>query len=803
MNNITEKRTLLTLVVHPLASIQRWMRPHGWWMLALIAMAAVLFGRTLFSTSLMISAPGEDGSRFFYYVHTLAREGFSNGELVTWDPYIFCGTPVTGTFQYALLYPPHWLCALLPPMLSMNWLMFLHVCLAGLGTYGWCVFRGLKPGGAFMSGMVYMLSGAFIAHVYAGHFTLVYAGAWIPIVFWGIDGWMRHRRARWLLLASGAAAAQVYSGYPQLFYYTALAAGLYSLTGLFFVDGFKGKIKTALGLLAIYPLSILLAAAELLPGWRLTSESARATGLSYGFGGQASMQFKNLLLLLSPSFYGNVGNQSFWDNEFLHETLFYCGLGGLLLAIAGWWGMTRGRKIQYAVLVAVFLLFSLGVSVPHFYIFSHDYIPLYGSFRGPGRFIIIISLLVALLAGTGLSRLHEGRGVPRGLAWGALGVGGVMLVAGLLLYWGMLGGAYHALASWVTTQPGYRQNLSFADRQGMAETASAASLCWSGFVMMALGILLWLVKRKRRVALALFVAVSVIEMMVFDRTLTPYFETKNAQFPEIAQYTGKYSAGDRSLNTFRPNANLLFKSENIWGYDGVLLRRTLEYIEVSQGRPPGMAIYAFPPVLKSRMFALLRGRYALVQNPSGKNVLAAPFTDPPMPRFSVIGRYYVDQDRNKILGALKNEKFDYQNEVILEKYPQIPESREPPKYTVRTRLSSLNRWEIEVETSAPGILLMTDSYATGWHARALPGSVQTSYDLQPADWALRGIPLLKSGKHIIEINYTPPGLALGLGVSLATLAALAVCVAFALRRRAFRPPLRSVVKMEGEYPTVI
>ena len=42
---------------------------------------------------------------------------------------------------------------------------------------------------------------------------------------------------------------------------------------------------------------------------------------------------------------------------------------------------------------------------------------------------------------------------------------------------------------------------------------------------------------------------------------------------------------------------------------------------------------------------------------------------------------------------------------------------------------------------AVAVLLVTDAYAKGWRARALPGSAQATYDVLPADYTLRGIPL--------------------------------------------------------------
>jgi uncharacterized membrane protein YfhO len=107
----------------------------------------------------------------------------------------------------------------------------------------------------------------------------------------------------------------------------------------------------------------------------------------------------------------------------------------------------------------------------------------------------------------------------------------------------------------------------------------------------------------------------------------------------------------------------------------------------------------------------------------------------------------------------------------------------PPEYNINVLSSSATRWEIEVGTNAPGVLLMTDAYAKGWRARARPGSAQQTYDLQPADWAVRGIPLTAAGAHRIEITYTAPGFAAGLWITSLTLAALAALTLAAWRRR--------------------
>jgi len=71
--------------------------------------------------------------------------------------------------------------------------------------------------------------------------------------------------------------------------------------------------------------------------------------------------------------------------------------------------------------------------------------------------------------------------------------------------------------------------------------------------------------------------------------------------------------------------------------------------------------------------------------------------------------------------------------------------------------SDTDRLVIRADTPAPAILLVTDDYAAGWRARPLPGSVQSRYDVMPANYCLRAMPL-KAGHHEIMMEYRPKAL---------------------------------------------
>jgi len=77
---------------------------------------------------------------------------------------------------------------------------------------------------------------------------------------------------------------------------------------------------------------------------------------------------------------------------------------------------------------------------------------------------------------------------------------------------------------------------------------------------------------------------------------------------------------------------------------------------------------------------------------------------------------------------------------------------------------STDHVSLSVTLKEPAILLITDSYSSGWEAHALPGSVQSEYELLPANFALRAIPL-SAGEHKLRVEYVPSLVIVGVTVS--------------------------------------
>ena len=110
------------------------------------------------------------------------------------------------------------------------------------------------------------------------------------------------------------------------------------------------------------------------------------------------------------------------------------------------------------------------------------------------------------------------------------------------------------------------------------------------------------------------------------------------------------------------------------------------------------------------------------------------------------------------------ESFDPREIVVLEGPPRPPPSPAARPGEIRLLDESTDHMTLEVDAPDAAILLITDSYASGWRARALPGSVQSDYWLQPANYTLRAVPLA-AGRHRLVVEYAPTAFRAGKWVS--------------------------------------
>jgi hypothetical protein len=745
----------------------------------LFAGAAGLFGPLLLSSSQVVSDGGADVAAQFLHIRYLASNEMSGGSIPLWNPYLYGGVPFLGDFQSALLYPPNLIFLVLPIATAINWSFFLHVFLLGASMYAWAVAgRGLRPLSGLIAGMAAMCGGSFFLHIYAGHLSNVCSMAWAPLVFLGIDGWLKKRHAGWIFLSSSAAALQIYAGHPQYAYDTALVSGLYALVHL----SFGPRLRTdAAGLALIYPLAFLLAAVQILPGISAAAESARSGGTSYPFASMFSFPPENILTLIFPWLFGKLS--SYWGRCYLWEMSLYGGTGMLLLAglavfRKGWSRTPEGRLLLLAVCA---LVLALG---GHTFLHKilYELLPGFAYFRGASKFIFFTGLFLALLAGIGTDRLLSG-GLPGKRACLAGIILGVIILASGVTVSSPLGEGItrRAIGGILATGEIWFPHNRYDDAALL--TAARGQAAWAllrGGGLLMVFCSLFLAARRWNGAVPLLLILAMADVFLFARGTMTSFNLADASYLPIHDRLRSMPGEFRILNMVNPDSAILLGREGVWGYDPSVLKRYSQLVRQSQDQDPGnteeyLAFHRPDPVL-----SLLRCLYVITPKGQGADLTAI---QKPFSRFFMVSDYAV-MPKEKVLEALKKPEFDLQKKVLLEQEPwPRPEPGKAAQAFIAVHEASTDHWILEVVNDAPGILVMTDAWSKDWKAAALPDSVQTNYDVLVADYALRAIPMA-AGRHLICLEYVPVGFDAGLLLTLASLSTLGLATGWTpLRRR--------------------
>jgi uncharacterized membrane protein YfhO len=144
-----------------------------------------------------------------------------------------------------------------------------------------------------------------------------------------------------------------------------------------------------------------------------------------------------------------------------------------------------------------------------------------------------------------------------------------------------------------------------------------------------------------------------------------------------------------------------------------------------------------------------------------------------LPHLQLISNYRVLQNRDAIFEAMHAETFDPTREVILESEPEPKPAAN--NGTARITATTTDSLTIEANVEQPSILLITDAYAASWRAISLPGSAQAHYNLLPANYVLRAVPLA-AGHHLLRVEYRPVAFAIGKWISLVSAVAFLAAV---------------------------
>lgn len=357
-----------------------------------------------------------DVREIFAYHKAFYRDALLHGRLPLWNPHTFSGWPFAANALTQTFYPPALLALLLPLPQALVLDLFLHLLAAALGTY-WllrAVFSA-TPGPAAVGGLAFACCGALVGHAYVGHIQFYDACAYMPFILLalersaarlaarashgGLRDWLVHAGA-WPWAGGLLLGLQLLTGGIQFAWYTLLLAFLLRVGTVLTTAPlrFAAWRDAAAAFILICVVGGGVAAVQLAPGYELARLSNRAAA-GYDYAKEGSFPPAMVWTLVNPA--ADMGKL-----EGIWEYYAYCGYLPLLFAFAG--ALTlRDRRVPVLVITAALaFLYMLGdyarIGPVNLLQLLWTHVPGFNLFRNPGRAVVVVQFVVALLAAVGL-----------------------------------------------------------------------------------------------------------------------------------------------------------------------------------------------------------------------------------------------------------------------------------------------------------------------------------------------------------------------------------------------------------------
>ncbi len=622
---------------------------------------------------------------------TLIADSFRHGRWPLWDPFTYCGMPISANIQAAAFYPPAMAAAALGAWLgpdSLARLLAISV-VAQVVFAGWCAFALLRrldapPAAAWVGATVYELGCFFAAQ--AEHMGAMQGAVWLPLVWLAVVELRSEWKRRWMSVLAGALGMTVLAGLPQVAVAAFLSAMVLALLAPP-AGAARWRLPAGVALASMWALAI--AAVQFIPTAELTANSVakyRAEWLGSGGGIVPSA----LLTLVAPNYWSVFDLSQFHgptDPTFLY---LYSSILGLLLAVAVAVWKPGAWARPFAILLAVFTFLMLGDKTPPgraALVALPDFIRIG---IHPEFFFCVFSLALAVLAGLGAARFLRSERLQVAV--------GVAIACDLIL-----------------VSSGRPMNMASRERDpGFSSTTADGS-------------------RELAGKLRALAAAAVPQYRYDARPGVPFTWSSSAPILGIPTANGcDPLAPERTIEVRRA-----FAPGPRWGTcyqvvdaasPAVGLMNTRALLSLEAMDAPGFRL------------AGEAGGYKIYEN---LRVL---------PRFFLVGRLRSVANLAEAGPLVRAPGFDPSAEAVIEA-PDEPSASLPAgpgPGAVRVESYQPTEIRLETESASPAFLVAAESYYPGWRA-SIDGR---STRLYPTDAGFRGI-RIPAGRHAVEMRFIP------------------------------------------------
>lgn len=730
-------------------------------------------------------------------LRTFVLDGLQRGELRYWNPLVHEGEPVS---LAPLAYLPDLLQAGLPRHSGISLTLALHVPFAALSFMALASGLGIGPAAAAGGALVYALGGFCLSTL--NLYVYLTAMAWAPLASLGLVRASEGNRRAVALAAVLVAVALSTTGIEIVA--QAIGMGLLLSPGLA-SGGARAGARWG-RVLASLVLGTTLAGYVLLYTSGLVGDSARGRGFETVVVLAHSAHPLTALQVLIAGFYGDPSDlatrwwgQNFFPQGFPYFLSLYLGAATIAVAVVGLVGAPA--RLRWTL-----LLLSVGGALACLGRYAGlepvvDALPFLRSFRYPTKLFFSVHTSLALAAALGLQAL--GAGDTR--AWRRAALGAAALGTPLAASpW--LPSLFGRASTWFAAgffPPEYPWPLRLECLGRILRDAAAG-----GGVALCVAALAALVLRRRLapgLGAGAIAALLAADLLRAGAGLNPMVDPAFFRLsPEMSAWAAVFRQRGARVFSCEPEfqqaflqvRHALLHGQDVWTF-GALAETFVPFHNMEAGVTTAMSRDRTMLVPMERTLAASQvgcGSFADLEDPLRRAVVShvlsvAPLAsgaltllDVVMPASLAPLRVHVYAlERPLPLREVARGVRPAADRAEAERLAGMPgfqqaggvavEGATTPTLGANGRLTgaaeSSGRLEFTVETDRATFLVIRDAFAPGWRAR-VDGATAP---VLRADGRHRAVPVPRGTSRVV-LEYHPPRLTIGLGVSLAAAAAL-------------------------------
>ncbi|MBQ4899955.1 YfhO family protein [Paenibacillus sp. Marseille-P2973] len=573
-------------------------------------------------------APG-DGKVFYVPPRSFIAENLKNLHLPLWNSYINLGYPSHADIQNSIFYLPNLIFyTFLPFEFAYNYMFLFHLSLAGVFTYLYLNQIKLNWKASFLGGLVFMFSGTLNAKL--GHVTVLNSIVWLPIILYFYEKLLTTRKKKYIFFMSAAFSMQVFAGFIQISFYTAIILLVYFIFSIKKYDSFRRWVYEKINFSII---TLGLTAVQTVPLIILTKSAGR-TEITYEYFSSFSLDFISLITLIFPNILGvHIPNSPYklYDTFYfgpgnLTEFALYIGILPLIFAIVSVFKERKDFHVKiWSTIAFISLILALGASIPIINKIMY-LVPGYNYFRVSARFLFGFSFGMTFLFAKQIDKLIKNRKEAMNIYTLLIRITGILIGCSIICImviqkiFQVILSATPALSS--TELFKSRTFGEFADIFSLRNPAILIPL---GIMVMYL-IFLIIVQRYRNIGNRL-VFFSLAFLIVIDLHTFDFYHEKvvfnySSESEISALLKSHIQNGERLwpvINNendfeqidFSPNKNIMDNIHTINGYATFL---TKEYRSLTQFDERGVNDNSDNLLINSSLLSSLNAKYIIVSN---------------------------------------------------------------------------------------------------------------------------------------------------------------------------------------------